>query len=50
MTRTIRYQGAIVQDGQILLIKHTEHENGRGFGRERPARTGRPAAAAMRYR
>jgi 8-oxo-dGTP diphosphatase len=31
MKRTIRYQGAIVQDSHILLIKHTEHENGRGY-------------------
>jgi ADP-ribose pyrophosphatase YjhB (NUDIX family) len=31
MTRVIRYQGAIVRDDQILLIKHTEHKNGRGY-------------------
>jgi len=29
--RHTRYQGAIVQDDQILLIKHTEHVSGRSF-------------------
>lgn len=29
--RHTRYQGAIVKDDQILLIKHTEHESGRSF-------------------
>jgi ADP-ribose pyrophosphatase YjhB (NUDIX family) len=29
--RRIRYQGAIVQDDKILLIKHTEHESGRSY-------------------
>lgn len=27
--REIRYQGAVVQDGQLLLIQHTHHETGR---------------------
>ena len=27
----IRYQGAILRDGQILLIKHREHSNGRSY-------------------
>jgi hypothetical protein len=31
MSRTTRYQGAIIQDDQILLIKHTEHESGRSY-------------------
>jgi ADP-ribose pyrophosphatase YjhB (NUDIX family) len=31
MSRHTRYQGAIVQDDQILLIKHTEHESGRSY-------------------
>ena len=26
-----RYQGAIIKDNQILLIKHTEHKSGRSF-------------------
>ena len=40
MTRRIRYQGAIIQDDQILLIKHCLHETGEcywvipGGGRE----------------
>ena len=29
--RRIRYQGAIVQDDKILLIRHTEHESGRSY-------------------
>lgn len=29
--RHTRYQGAIIQADQILLIKHTEHESGRSF-------------------
>ena len=29
--RHTRYQGAIIKDDQILLIKHTEHESGRSF-------------------
>lgn len=29
--RHTRYQGAIVKDDQILLIKHTEHASGRSF-------------------
>jgi 8-oxo-dGTP pyrophosphatase MutT (NUDIX family) len=39
--RPIRYQGAIIKDDQILLIRHTEHASGRtywvipGGGRER---------------
>ena len=26
-----RYQGAIIKDDKILLIKHTEHESGRSY-------------------
>ena len=26
-----RYQGAIIKDDKILLIKHTEYESGRSF-------------------
>jgi len=29
--RHTRYQGAIIKDDKILLIKHTEHESGRSF-------------------
>ena len=29
--RHTRYQGAIVQDGKMLLIRHTEHESGRSY-------------------
>jgi ADP-ribose pyrophosphatase YjhB (NUDIX family) len=29
--RHTRYQGAIIKEDQILLIKHTEHESGRSF-------------------
>ena len=29
--RHTRYQGAIIKDDQILLIKHTEHASGRSF-------------------
>lgn len=29
--RHIRYQGAIVKDNKILLIRHTEHESGRSY-------------------
>lgn len=29
--RHTRYQGAIIKEEQILLIKHTEHESGRSF-------------------
>jgi ADP-ribose pyrophosphatase YjhB (NUDIX family) len=31
VNRTIRYQGAIIQDHQILLIKHQEHLGGRSY-------------------
>jgi ADP-ribose pyrophosphatase YjhB (NUDIX family) len=31
MNRSIRYQGAIVQNDHILLIKHHEHESGREY-------------------
>jgi 8-oxo-dGTP pyrophosphatase MutT (NUDIX family) len=31
MSRTTRYQGAIIQGDHILLIKHTEHESGRSY-------------------
>ena len=30
-SREIRYQGAIVRDNQILLIKHREHETGYSY-------------------
>jgi ADP-ribose pyrophosphatase YjhB (NUDIX family) len=29
--RHTRYQGAIIQDDRILLIRHTEHESGRSY-------------------
>lgn len=29
--RHTRYQGAIVKDDKILLIRHTEHESGRSY-------------------
>ena len=29
--RDIRYQGAIIRDHQILLIKHRENEGGRSY-------------------
>lgn len=29
--RHTRYQGAIIKDHKMLLIKHTEHESGRSF-------------------
>ena len=31
MTRTVRYQGAIVHEHQLLLIQHREHATGRGY-------------------
>ena len=31
MRRTVRCQGAIVQDHQLLLIQHREHASGRGY-------------------
>jgi ADP-ribose pyrophosphatase YjhB (NUDIX family) len=31
MNRTIRYQGAIIQDDQLLLIQHREHASGRTY-------------------
>ena len=31
MTRSIRYQGAIIQDHQILLLKQIEHASGRSY-------------------
>ncbi len=31
VARIIRYQGAIVRDHHLLLIKHTEHRTGRSF-------------------
>jgi 8-oxo-dGTP pyrophosphatase MutT (NUDIX family) len=31
MSRTTRYQGAIVRDHSILLIKHRHHDNGREY-------------------
>jgi 8-oxo-dGTP pyrophosphatase MutT (NUDIX family) len=42
MPRDIRYQGAIVRDHQVLLIRHQDHDTGRtywllpGGGREDP--------------
>ncbi|MBI2851236.1 MAG: NUDIX hydrolase [Chloroflexi bacterium] len=29
--RDVRYQGAIIRDNHILLIKHREHESGRSY-------------------
>lgn len=29
--RQIRYQGAIIQDDKLLLIRHTEHASGRSY-------------------
>ncbi len=31
MAHKIRYQGAIIHDDHILLIKHVEHSTGRGY-------------------
>ena len=31
ITRTTRYQGAILRDGCILLIQHSEHQGGRSY-------------------
>jgi 8-oxo-dGTP diphosphatase len=31
VARTIRYQGAIIRDHHILLIKHSEHQTGRSY-------------------
>lgn len=31
MDRIIRYQGAIVQNGQILLIRHRAHDTGKSY-------------------
>jgi len=31
VTRSIRYQGAIIQDHQILLLKQIEHASGRSY-------------------
>jgi 8-oxo-dGTP pyrophosphatase MutT (NUDIX family) len=31
LNRGIRYQGAIIKDHHILLIKHREHETGRAY-------------------
>jgi ADP-ribose pyrophosphatase YjhB (NUDIX family) len=31
LNRQTRYQGAIVRDNQILLIRHREHESGRSY-------------------
>jgi len=31
MTRAVRYQGAIVKDHHILLIRHREHDTGRSY-------------------
>ena len=31
MSRLIRYQGAIIQEDQILLIMHREHSTGRAY-------------------
>jgi 8-oxo-dGTP diphosphatase len=31
MNRIIRYQGAIIQDDQLLLIQHREHASGRTY-------------------
>jgi len=31
MTRTVRYQGAILRDDHLLLIQHREHATGRAY-------------------
>ncbi len=31
LKRDIRFQGAIVKDGRVLLIRHAEHDNGRTY-------------------
>ena len=31
MKRTIRYQGAVIRDDHILLIRHREHASGRSY-------------------
>jgi ADP-ribose pyrophosphatase YjhB (NUDIX family) len=31
MTRRTRYQGAILRDGHILLLRHREHQGGRAY-------------------
>jgi 8-oxo-dGTP pyrophosphatase MutT (NUDIX family) len=31
MSRIVRYQGAVIRDGSILLIKHREHASGRDY-------------------
>jgi 8-oxo-dGTP pyrophosphatase MutT (NUDIX family) len=31
MQRIVRYQGAIIHNHQLLLIKHQEHNAGRGY-------------------
>ena len=31
MTRTTRYQGAIIREHHILLLKQTEHASGRSY-------------------
>ncbi len=31
MQRTIRYQGAVIRDNQILLIQHRHHGDGRSY-------------------
>lgn len=31
MLREIRYQGAIVRDDHVLLIKHTNHDDGKSY-------------------
>lgn len=31
MSRIVRYQGAIVQDDKLLLIRHREHVSGRSY-------------------
>ena len=31
MKRDVRYQGAILRDDAILLVKHREHESGRSY-------------------
>jgi 8-oxo-dGTP diphosphatase len=32
MTRTVRFQGAIVHEHQLLLIQHREHASGHSYG------------------
>jgi hypothetical protein len=41
MTPRTRYQGAIIRDHHILLLKQIEHASGRAIGRSRAAASSR---------